>query len=898
MGGQHLKRKLAGILVLLVFIAVQSVLSTAARAQFYSGGVFTLTCKTSGLNLDNEGSTGTGNAVWQWSGSSTNVNQQWRINSVGSGYYTLVCVKSGLALDNGGSSSDGADATQNTPEGNTNQEWSITSVGGGYYQLVCATSGMALDNSGATSNGGAVYQWSPVSGNTNQEWLIAPVQTGPTPLLFNLTCKTSGQNLDNEGSFSAGNTCWQWGGATGNTNQEWKFVNLGNGYYNIINTSSGMALDSGGGTANGSDVEQNYPTSGDTKQEWSLTNVGGSYYQIICEANGLALDNTGSTTSGVDVWQWAPGSGNTNQEWLITPVQIGANTPFEDIEAESGTLGGGATVVSLTSAPTTEFSSPALEASGHAYVNLGGTGQYVSFVNNTGQSVNYIDVRTSIPDASGGGGITSTLDLYVNGSLRQAVPVSSKQSWEYESSSNYDGSSKTPTSDPHVFWDDAHVFISGAAVTPGQTITLQKDSANSASYYNIDVVDIEDAPAAISQPSNTLSITSYGAVANSTSTDNLTAIQNCINAAQTAGEGVWIPSGVFYYGQNEGGNGNSLNATGITIEGAGMWYSELYQDSPIPSTAVGNSISPTSCTLQNFTIDTDAIGAGIGVGSGGSNNGALQGSGGGLNVKGSNWTLDNLWILHQGAGIWADGTNGMVENCRLMDTWADGINLNNGNGGTNNNEGNNLTAFNNFVRGTGDDALALNDGQNPGAVEMDDVSFLDNTSVGPWWANNMGVYGGENGTIANNYFHDSVKEFGISVGIFSGQDYLETSYIQGNTLVHGGSNGYNEQNGGIAVGQSGTSSAVTSVDIDGNTDIGAMFDGIDFENGGSGLNLFGNTVTSPGRTGIAVNSGMSGSATLTNDTVSGLASGQSAFIDNAPGSNFTVSGSNDSGFTP
>ncbi|HEY4454330.1 MAG TPA: hypothetical protein VGN81_08470 [Pseudonocardiaceae bacterium] len=53
----------------------------------------------------------------------------------------------------------------------------------------------------------------------------------------------------------------------------------------------------------------------------------------------------------------------------------GATTPFTSYEAEAGTVSGGASVVSLASAPTTQYSSPALEASRHAYVHLSGTGQ-------------------------------------------------------------------------------------------------------------------------------------------------------------------------------------------------------------------------------------------------------------------------------------------------------------------------------------------------------------------------------------------------------------------------------------------------------------------------------------------------------------------------------------------
>ncbi len=72
---------------------------------------------------------------------------------------------------------------------------------------------------------------------------------------------------------------------------------------------------------------------------------------------------------------------------------VGATTPFSVYEAEGGTPGGGAAVRSLTSAPTTQYSSAALEASGHSYVHLGGTGQSVRWTNTTGQPISFLNVR-------------------------------------------------------------------------------------------------------------------------------------------------------------------------------------------------------------------------------------------------------------------------------------------------------------------------------------------------------------------------------------------------------------------------------------------------------------------------------------------------------------------------
>jgi hypothetical protein len=717
--------------------------------------------------------------------------------------------------------------------------------------------------------------------------------------VYSLVSKTSALVLDNGGSITPGTALAQTALGAGNTNQQWQIVSAPNSAYQIINLSSGLALDTGGSTTSGAAVVQNVSSSATTSQQWVVTSLGSGYFQIKSESSGLALDNGGSTSSGGTVQQVTAVSGDSNQEWEIEAVQIGASVPFISYEAESGTLGGEATIVSLTSPPTTEFSSPQLEASGHAYVNLGATGQSVTWTNNTGLDITFINVRYSIPDSSGGGGITSTLDLYVNGTFRQALNVNSIQTWLYESSSSYDGMSQTPSSgNPHIFWDETHAFITGAAIAPGSTITLQKDSANSAAYYHIDVIDLEAPPAPLTQPANTLSITTNcGAVASSALTngtgasgavDSTSAIQNCINQAQSSGQAVWIPEGTFYLNTSKG-----LTMNGITMEGAGMWYSKIYYNVPIPATSTSNPFSPTSSTLKDFAIDGDAVAEST-----------AGGNGGAIYINGNNWLIDSLWISHEGAGVWASGTNGTVQNCRLNNTWADGININNGNGGNGYTIGNNLTVKNNFIRGSGDDGLAVNDStDNPDQSEMLNPVVINNTVVAPWWANLMGIYGGANVLAANNYLHDAVKGNGIYIGGYDSTGYgapLETALVQGNTVIRGGSFGYGNRNPGIAVGYTSTNSPVgmapmTNMNVRGNTDVDAMFDGVDFE-GGTGTVFSNNTVVSPGGNGFAINGGGAGDAFFGCNTLTGLASGEQGFVNNA-GSSFVVTGNCNVGFS-
>ncbi len=546
---------------------------------------------------------------------------------------------------------------------------------------------------------------------------------------------------------------------------------------------------------------------------------------------------------------------------------VGAVTPFTTVEAETGTLGGGAAVETLTTAQrTSNLSSPALEASGHSYVQLTGTGQSVGLVNNTGQSITALNVRYCIPDSSGGGGITATLNVYVNGTFRQAITLSSAQTWCYEANIQTDGSSQTPSAgNPHIFWDEVHFFLNAPAVPAGATITFQKDSANTASFYYLDVVDLENPPGPLSQPANSLSIVTYGAVANNSSSDSTAAIQNCINAAQSQGKIVWVPSGTFYLNTPQA----SLSANGVTIQGAGMWYSTIFANPTLPDTSAQNILFPTSCTVQDIMFDGNARGVASG-----------DGNGGGLNVKGNNWVINRVWIAHLGAGVWADGYNGQVLNCRLHNTWADGININNGNGGSGNNAGNNLTVSNCFVRGSGDDGFAINSGNNPGGLQMTNATVINCTSVAPWWANNIGIYGGVNSTVSGCLCNASVQEFGISVGQFGVTTGLplQSGLVTGNTLV--GCGDWNCQYA-LQIGQTAT---IANVTVSGNTINHAEYAGVGLLYFGNNVVVENNIINAPVTSGFLVQSGATGSPLIEDNAVQNLQSGQSAYVNNAGGS--------------
>jgi hypothetical protein len=63
-------------------------------------------------------------------------------------------------------------------------------------------------------------------------------------------------------------------------------------------------------------------------------------------------------------------------------------------------------------------------------VRLSGDGQYVEIVSSAG-AANSIVVRYTIPDAPHGGGINSTISVYVDGVFAASLKVTSRFSWSY-----------------------------------------------------------------------------------------------------------------------------------------------------------------------------------------------------------------------------------------------------------------------------------------------------------------------------------------------------------------------------------------------------------------------------------------------------------------------------------
>ncbi|MFJ1914417.1 hypothetical protein ACIOGX_21135 [Streptomyces sp. NPDC088147] len=552
----------------------------------------------------------------------------------------------------------------------------------------------------------------------------------------------------------------------------------------------------------------------------------------------------------------------------------GATTPFVTVEAESGTLGVGARVRSLTpgAAPPTRATLEG-EASGYALVELKANGDSVTLTNNTGKNANSLVVRASIPDAAGGGGINATLNLYVNGVFRQAIALSSQQAW------NYRGATTNPD-DPRAggvayrFYNEFPLRVTGAAIAPGSTIQLKKDAGNTAAVYDIDSVDLENVGAALAQPANSISVVSNGADPNF-QRDSTVAIQDTVNAARSQGKSVWIPQGKYLTNSLVS---RPLDFTGVKVQGAGMWYTTLYRKVPLPANSWRSQIVVgTKTTLTDLQIDTNAVWRGIG-GTGGSDYG--------VNTGGTGWLIDRLWTRHIDAN-WLSGTDGILQNSRTADSYGDGYNINNGNTPNADKLGLNITVRNSFARNTGDDSFATYSDAGPTGKngQVSGAKILNNTAVAPWWANGIRVAGGKNVEVRNNVVNSVSSNNALELSVFGDSGHpLESVAVTGNVLQGGG--GWNGVRHGVHIGSTGSTSqfpnAFTNVTMSDNILRGSLTAGLSIDRTRVNVTLTNNTIDRPAKQGIWINSGVTGTGKFTGNKIQNLFPGQVAQRNDSP----------------
>ncbi|WP_030439082.1 discoidin domain-containing protein [Actinoplanes subtropicus] len=398
-------------------------------------------------------------------------------------------------------------------------------------------------------------------------------------------------------------------------------------------------------------------------------------------------------------------------------VGRGANMPYDMYEAEDGVLSGGAAIVG----PNRTIGDLAGEASGRKAVTLNQTGAAVQWT--TRAATNTIVARFSIPD-----GTTSSINVYVNGSLTKTLPLTSKYAWLY-------GDEKAPQnsgSNPRHIYDEANILLTGS-FPAGSTLRLQKDSGNSGTIA-IDFINLEQV-SALGNPDPSKYVVPTGFDQQS--------VQNALDTARqdTTKLGVYLPTGDYQVT-------SKLQVYGrpIVVTGAGPWYTRFRTPDTQTETDAGFRADATAngstfanfAYFGNYTIRIDGPGKVFDF----------------ANVSGI--TIDNIWAEHVVCLYWGANTDNMViKNSRIRDTFADGINMTNGSTGN--------LVDNNEARATGDDSFALFSAIDAGGSDEINNTYQNLTSILTWRAAGVAVYGGYANTFKNLYIADTLVYSGITI---------------------------------------------------------------------------------------------------------------------------------------
>jgi fermentation-respiration switch protein FrsA (DUF1100 family) len=148
---------------------------------------------------------------------------------------------------------------------------------------------------------------------SNTRWEAALDSTPSVPGVYRLVAQHSGKYADIDArSTAAGARLIQWA-STGGANQQFEFIEVGEGHYKIKARHSGLVLQVAS-NSNGADITQQ-PDTGATSQQWRLTDHGNNVVSIINRQSGLAMDVwERSTTDGARITQYTY-TGSTNQRF-------------------------------------------------------------------------------------------------------------------------------------------------------------------------------------------------------------------------------------------------------------------------------------------------------------------------------------------------------------------------------------------------------------------------------------------------------------------------------------------------------------------------------------------------------------------------------------------------------
>lgn len=474
--------------------------------------------------------------------------------------------------------------------------------------------------------------------------------------------------------------------------------------------------------------------------------------KIIMVSNGKKKFLLAAALVGLSAATLAP-TNVVNADEIYYENQYGANQNYLRYEAVDGQLKDAEIVNNRT------FDTLAYEASDNSYVKVDNKGS-VTFTAKEG--ADGLTMRYSIKDGDKG-----EVKVYVNGNLMRTFYLDSSSAYQYVDGSNVYDTKATDHSHARFSFDEVHGFF-GVHVNPGDTVTIENNGVELA----LDFVELENVPAPIPQPENSISITDseYGA---KDGQDSTVAFEKALKAAIEQKKTLYIPVGEFKINKKI-----HLTADGLTVTGAGMWYSRLNfttNENGKGGFEIGHDSN--RLTFSNFAM-TSALTSRYDHLDDKAQYKAFAGS------FGKDSRIDHMWIEHFECGAWIGdyASIGMrytdhlvIENSRIRNNLADGVNFTQGT--------RNSVVRNSNIRNNGDDSLATFSSSIHTNVYAENNSFEHNTIELGWRAGGVGIFGGKNHKVTNNLIKDSRGGAGIRVSTVFAKDGEGLGFKDNNEIL-------------------------------------------------------------------------------------------------------------------
>ena len=433
--------------------------------------------------------------------------------------------------------------------------------------------------------------------------------------------------------------------------------------------------------------------------------------------------------------------------------QYGATVPYTRYEAEEASRSDGTTLER-----SDDLESTAIEASGQSYVALKDQDSSLDFTATS--AANALDLRFTLPDHKSG-----QVQVYINNDLAATLTLSSETAWQYVyKESVYDEPTLAPgTAHKRFRFDEVHTLLNGQ-IQKGDHVRIVKVDKND-TEYGIDFIELEQAAPAIERPEGAVSIADYNnAQPGDGVADDAALVAAMDAAANTSSKVVYVPAGNWEFSRKIG-----IDHPGLTFQGAGMWYTNIFFTSDqMKGGGIVFNPGASNETLTDFYMSSN-LKSRFGEGA------QYKGFAG---AAGGNTRVSNVWVEHFECGFWMGDyrehkfmtyTDGMViENSRIRNNFADGVNFVQGT--------KNSTVRNSSVRGNGDDSLAswssIDKSTNSQARVAEHNSFVGNTVELGWRASAIGLFGGKSHVIKDNLIVNNFSGAGIRLNtVFDGHNF-------------------------------------------------------------------------------------------------------------------------------